>query len=59
MDVPRAMAKMATFSTRLYAVRLDRLRALEECHSLLSSFDYQGLLTNALAALAASPETMG
>ncbi len=29
---------------RLYAVRLDRLRALEECRSLLESFDHQGLL---------------
>ncbi|MBP2510145.1 hypothetical protein J2855_003793 [Agrobacterium tumefaciens] len=32
---------------RLYAVRLDRLRALEECRSLLAQFDYQGLLTGA------------
>jgi hypothetical protein len=30
---------------RLYAVRLDRLRALEECRSLLKSLDHQGLLT--------------
>ncbi|WFU52340.1 GIY-YIG nuclease family protein [Bradyrhizobium pachyrhizi] len=29
---------------RLYAVRLDRLRALEECHSLLVPLDTQGLL---------------
>jgi hypothetical protein len=29
---------------RLYAVRLDRLRALDECRSLLFSFDRQGLL---------------
>jgi hypothetical protein len=29
---------------RLYAVRLDRLRALEDCRSLLTPFDYQGLL---------------
>jgi len=29
---------------RLYAVRLDRLRASEECLSLLASFDHQGLL---------------
>ena len=28
---------------RLYAVRLDRLRALEECRSLLSPLDHQGL----------------
>jgi hypothetical protein len=29
---------------RLYAVRLERLRALEECRSLLAPFDHQGLL---------------
>jgi len=29
---------------RLYAVRLDRLRALEECRSVLASLDHQGLL---------------
>lgn len=29
---------------RLYAVRLDRLRELEECRSLLASFDKHGLL---------------
>jgi hypothetical protein len=29
---------------RLYAVRLDRLRALEECRSLLVPLDHQGLL---------------
>jgi len=29
---------------RLYAVRLDRLRALEECRALLESLDHQGLL---------------
>jgi len=32
---------------RLYAVRLDRLRALEDCRSLLTPFDHQGLLTGA------------
>lgn len=31
---------------RLYAVRLDRLRALEECRALLEPFDHQGLLTS-------------
>jgi len=30
---------------RLYAVRLDRLRSLEECRSLLTPFDHQGLLS--------------
>lgn len=29
---------------RLYAVRLDRMRALEECRILLRPFDHQGLL---------------
>lgn len=32
---------------RLYAVRLDRLRALEDCRALLTPFDTQGLLTGA------------
>ncbi|MGZ4972868.1 MAG: GIY-YIG nuclease family protein, partial [Limisphaerales bacterium] len=31
---------------RLYAVRLDRIRALEECQSLLASFDHQELLSS-------------
>jgi hypothetical protein len=38
---------------RLYAVRLDRLRALEECYALLTPLDHQGLLT--VAKLAAAP----
>lgn len=39
---------------RLYAVRLDRLRALEECRSLLGPLDHQGLLkgSNAIRAKA-------
>src|SRR5215207_329969 len=32
---------------RLYAVRLERLHAFEECRSLLTPFDRQGLLTGA------------
>ena len=32
---------------RLYAVRLDRLRALDECGSILAPLDHQGLLTGA------------
>ena len=32
---------------RLYAVRLDRLKTLEECRSLLAPLDYQGLLAGA------------
>ena len=43
---------------RLYAVRLDRLRALEECRSLLAPLDGQGLLTGAVMAPSASAETM-
>lgn len=35
---------------RLYAVRLDRLCALEECRSLLRPLDHQGLLTESTAA---------
>lgn len=43
---------------RLYAVRLDRLRALEECRSLLAPFDHQGLLAGAATVTAAPSETM-
>ncbi|MBB4303370.1 hypothetical protein GGD81_002413 [Rhodobium orientis] len=43
---------------RLYAVRLDRLRALEECRSLLALFDRQDLLTGAEATVPASAEEM-
>lgn len=32
---------------RLYAVRLDRLRALQDCRTLLAPFDRQGLLSGA------------
>lgn len=32
---------------RLYAVRLDRIRKLEECRNLVEPLDYQGLLTGA------------
>lgn len=38
---------------RLYAVRLDRLRALPECRELLAPLDHQGLLSGKL--LAAEP----
>jgi hypothetical protein len=37
---------------RLYAVRLDRLRTLEECRSLLEPLDRQGLLAGAVAGVA-------
>ena len=35
---------------RLYAVRLDRLRAQEDCRALLAPFDDQGLLAGATSA---------
>jgi hypothetical protein len=40
---------------RLYAVRLDRLRALPDCRALLAPLDHQGLLTAAVAAAEPSP----
>ncbi|RAU20342.1 hypothetical protein CU669_19040 [Paramagnetospirillum kuznetsovii] len=43
---------------RLYAVRLDRLRELEECRTLLLPMDRQGLLLESGAADAAAGETM-
>lgn len=43
---------------RLYAVRLDRLGALEECRSLLAPLDRQGLLSSAEIAAPATPEDM-
>ncbi|WP_018263978.1 GIY-YIG nuclease family protein [Methylobacterium sp. WSM2598] len=43
---------------RLCAVRLDRLRALKECRSLLAAFDHQGLLTQAQASPVAPAEQM-
>ena len=41
---------------RLYAVRLDRLRQLEECRTLLTAFDKHGLLNQAEAAAADAEE---
>ncbi|ANB60277.1 putative helicase [Anoxybacillus amylolyticus] len=43
---------------RLYAVRLDRLRALEECRDLLVPLDYQGLLSGAENASVNPVESM-
>jgi hypothetical protein len=43
---------------RLYAARLDRLCALEECRSLLASLDHQGLLSSAEIVAAASAATL-
>jgi hypothetical protein len=42
---------------RLYAVRLDRLRALDECSSLLAPLDPQGLLSGKKTVDVESPET--
>jgi Meiotically up-regulated gene 113 len=44
---------------RLYAVRLDRLRVLEVCRSLLTPQDHQGLLTGTQIVAAVSAETIG
>lgn len=43
---------------RLYAVRLDRLRATEECRSLLVPFDRQGLLSGERIVAATSKESI-
>ena len=43
---------------RLYAVRLDRLRSLDECRALLTTFDHQGLLTSAVSPVTAPIEQM-
>ena len=43
---------------RLYAVRLDRVRALEECRALLAPLDRQGLLAGANVVPAAPVEMM-
>jgi hypothetical protein len=43
---------------RLYAVRLDRLRALKECRSLLRPMDHQGLLSEKVIVDAVSPEAI-
>src|SRR5690606_8578662 len=43
---------------RLYAVRLDRLRALDECCSLLQPLDEQGLLSGNLSISERSKESI-
>lgn len=43
---------------RLYATRLDRLRALEDCRALLEPLDHQGLLGGGEAEAAAPVEDM-
>lgn len=44
---------------RLYAVRLERLRALKECRSLLEALDHQGLLKETETMPPGFSETMG
>ncbi len=41
---------------RLYAVRLDRLRALADCRALLQPFDHQGLLAGGASGTASTDE---
>ena len=41
---------------RLYAVRLDRLRALPDCRAVLEPLDHQGLLTGAVSVAEPSPD---
>lgn len=43
---------------RLYAVRLDRLRELVECRTLLEPLDHQGLLAGGGQALPADPDDL-
>lgn len=43
---------------RLYAVRLDRLRALSDCRALLEPLDHQGLLAGPPVIAGASGETV-
>nr|VFJ44863.1 MAG: Meiotically up-regulated gene 113 [Candidatus Kentron sp. DK] len=43
---------------RLYAVRLDRLRALEECRTLLADHDREGLLSGDVANPSDDPAAM-
>ena len=43
---------------RLYAVRLDRLRALPDCRTLLEPLDHQGLLAGASPVAASADETI-
>lgn len=43
---------------RLYAVRLDRMRSLEECRALLAPMDHQGLLSGSDVVAIKPPETI-
>lgn len=44
---------------RLYAVRLDRMRALEECRSILTPLDHQGLLARTESSATSTAKEMG
>lgn len=56
--VPRHSEDRDIFE-RLYAVRLDRLRALSDCRAVLQPFDHQGLLAEAPPASASIAEEIG
>ncbi|WP_235442240.1 hypothetical protein [Rhabdonatronobacter sediminivivens] len=43
---------------RLYAVRLDRLRELEECRALFEPLDHQGLLGGDVALVSAADDDL-
>lgn len=43
---------------RLYAVRLDRLRELDDCRALLASLDHQGLLAGAVTVPVSVPDEL-
>lgn len=43
---------------RLYAVRLDRLKELEDCRALLAPLDHQGLLSNKAVGNSAKPDEL-
>lgn len=43
---------------RLYAVRLDRVRSLEECRTLLAEFDQHGLLESPREEVDANPDEL-
>lgn len=44
---------------RLYAVRLDRMRALEECRTILMPLDHQGLLAGTESSVTSAAKEMG
>ena len=59
MAAPRSMARVAIFSSACMPFRLDRLRTLEECRSLLAGLDPSGPADpDAITAPAAPVEAM-